>query len=42
MENVLTLVFSIYSPVYRIKKKLLCKWVLESETQNISILRKPP
>ena len=24
------------------KKVLLCKWVLESETRNINILRKPP
>ena len=38
--NVLILIFSIYSLVN--KKVLLCKWVLESETQNISILRKPP
>ena len=34
--NVLILIFSIYSLV------LLCKWVLERETGNISILRKPP
>ena len=38
--NVLILIFSIYSLVN--KKVLLCKWILESETQNISILRKPP
>ena len=38
--NVLILVFSIYSLVD--KKVLLCKWVLESETRNISLLRKPP
>ena len=39
-ENVLILLLSIYSQVN--KKVLLCKWVLESETRNISILRKPP
>ena len=38
--NVLILIFRIYSLVS--KKVLLCKWVLESKTQNISILRKPP
>ena len=38
--KVLILIFSIYSLVN--KKVLLCKWVLESETRNISILRKPP
>ena len=38
--NVLILIFSIYNLVN--KKLLLCKWVLESETRNISILRKPP
>ena len=38
--NVLILIFSIYSLVN--KKVLLCKWVLESENRNISILRKPP
>ena len=38
--NVLILIFSIYSLVN--KKVLLYKWVLESETRNISILRKPP
>ena len=38
--NVLILVFSIYSLVD--KKVLLCKWVLESKTRNISLLRKPP
>ena len=38
--NVLILIFSTYSLVN--KKILLCKWVLESETQSISILRKPP
>ena len=37
--NVLILIFSIYSLVN--KKVLLCKWVLENETQNNSILRKP-
>ena len=30
--SVLILIFSVYS---------LCKWVLESETRNIKILRKP-
>ena len=39
-RNVLILISSIYSLVN--KKVLLCKWVLESETRNISILRKPP
>ena len=34
------LIFSIYSLLN--KKYLLCKWVLESEIRNISILRKPP
>ena len=38
--NVLILIFSIYSLVN--KKVSLCKWVLESETRNMSILRKPP
>ena len=38
--NILILIFSIYSLVN--KKVLLCKWVLESETQNISVLGKPP
>ena len=38
--NVLILIFSIYSFVN--KKVLLCKLVLESETRNISIIRKPP
>ena len=37
--NVLILIFSIYSLVN--KKVLFCKRVLESETRNISILRKP-
>ena len=37
--NLLILIFSIYSLVN--KKVLLCKWVLERETRNISILRKP-
>ena len=37
--NVLILIVSIYSLVN--KKFLLCKWILESETRNISILRKP-
>ena len=37
--NVFILVFSVYSPVN--KKVLLCKWVLESETRNVSILIKP-
>ena len=36
--NVLILIFSIYNLVN--KKVLFCKWVLESETRNISILRK--
>ena len=40
MGKVLILIFSIYSLVN--KKYLLCKWVLESEIRNISILRKPP
>ena len=38
--NVLISIFSIYSLVN--KKVLFCKWILESETGNISILRKPP
>ena len=37
--NVLILIFGIYSLVN--KKVLLCKWILESETRNISFLRKP-
>ena len=37
--SVLILIFSAYSLVN--KKFLLCKWVLESETRNINILRKP-
>ena len=37
--NVLILIFNIYSLVN--KKVLLYKWVLESESRNISILRKP-
>ena len=38
--SVLILLFSVYSLAN--KKVLFCKWVLESETGNISILRKAP
>ena len=38
--SVLILIFSVYSLVN--KKVLFCKWVLESETRNIDILRKAP
>ena len=38
--NDLILIFSIYNLIN--KKVLLCKWVLESETRNTSILKKPP
>ena len=37
--SVLILIFSVYSLVN--KNVLLCKWVLEKETQTINILRKP-
>ena len=30
-----------FAPIYSIDL-LLCKWLLENETRNISILRKPP
>ena len=40
MGKVLILIFSIYSLAN--KKYLLCKWVVESETRNISVLRKLP
>ena len=38
--SALILIFSVYSLVN--KSVLLCKWVLESGTRNINILRKPP
>ena len=38
--SVLILIFIVYSPAN--ENVLLCKWVLESETRNIDILRKSP